>query len=370
MTHSNPQFDESDEAHEIEFYVDNVLKSKTLEVRNSSSFFEMLATETGGDFSSLAKFFRTNLFFLNGTKHLDLKRQLKAYYMPARVRMFKPELDTIVKQTIHRVASSEHCDLFKLSGEIALRASYAYLGLTDEYHSELGNHIEKVKPILVVGLPRKIKDYMAIERSAKALYDLVQQCQSENPWKNERGESFVKFHAAKGLSIDNIYSYQVSYLVAGMTTGATLANVFQNVLNLTDNKRQDLINKYGIERMLDEMLYFSGGVEQLHRQVTAEKDAQHYRLNKGDIVVADIREANEEKAGGCPFAREGNNNLNHSFTFGKGLHRCIGEAFSLQMMSSTLEQFFEAFPKAKITSSSSPHFAFTRENDYLNCCLT
>ena len=353
----------------MELTADTILKSKTLEVRNSAFFFEMLEKETGEDFSSLATFFRTNLFFLNGAEHLDLKRQLKAYYMPVRVRMFKSELDSIVKRTIQSIATSESCDLFQLSGEVALRASYAYLGLTDEYHNELSTHIERVKPILVVGLPRKIKDYIAIERSAKALYELVQQCQSETPWKNEKGESFVSFHAAKGLSLDNIYSYQVSYLVAGMTTGATLANVFQNILNLTNYKRQELVRTYGMERILDEMLYFSGGVEQLHRQVTTEEDAQRYRLTKGDIVVADIREANKEKAEGCPFARQGNNNLNHSLTFGKGLHRCIGEAFSLQMMVATLEQFFSAFPNARITASSSPHFAFTRANDYLNCCL-
>lgn len=134
------------------------------------------------------------------------------------------------------------------------------------------------------------------------------------------------------------------------TTTNSSANAFRHLLENRDQWDMICNDPSLIPQAIDEVLRFATPVPHWRRTTTSEVEIQGVKIPAGETVMIALASANHdedvfEEPGKLDICRK---NAKHHLAFGKGRHRCLGEALAKLEMTIILEELTKRLPHVQL----------------------
>ena len=156
---------------------------------------------------------------------------------------------------------------------------------------------------------------------------------------------------AELFDIQDAYTVMLQLLFAGHeTTTNSSANAFRHLLENRDQWDMICNDPSLIPQAIDEVLRFATPVPHWRRTTTSEVEIQGVKIPAGETVMIALASANHdedvfEEPGKLDICRK---NAKHHLAFGKGRHRCLGEALAKLEMTIILEELTKRLPHVQL----------------------
>ena len=306
------------------------------------------------DMDAFEKLMNNNLFFLNRSNHLRLRKLALPAFSPRIMEQMKIRFTKLVKERFDEIGKPER---FNFATEIA------EIIPTQAIASLVGIPRDKF-PIfdsLAYGVVRGINPMLTPEERAEAIagvpagLDLLNELIDEK--RKNPSDDFLSTLITAEEDGDKLSNWEMCALIgavlgAGSDTAVDLHSYLIRALLSHPDQLNELKNDEGlIQNAISETLRFeSSGKTGLARYASEDLEILGVKVKKGEMV-----QLITSTAGLDPNAYEDANTFNihrshdNSISFGQGPHYCIGVTLVRSQTEVMLKELFSRFPNLSLS---------------------
>ncbi len=340
----------------------DIIRSPDFATLDLAAYLRALQAQSGRDFGVLTHLAENTPFFMQGPRHLRMRKLLTAFMGPARVEGWRPGLQTVIAGALDRLQAAPQPDLVRDFADPLYRAATGMLlGLDATESPDFLGCIKDTRTLLEPMLSLR-----EVGRLQKAVEQLLGVIDRSEPWVNDGLPQPLYAHLATQLDDafdrDDAIALVAVCFVAAQTTGQTLANIVLSLLRAPAGTTAHAADPAWVETHLDNLLRLNVSTQSVDRiasQATAVADRPYAA---GDRVHVQLHAVNRDAgtfppgAAGCPFDT-GAARLPDHLGFSTGVHRCPGAFFSRLMIGMALPALFARFPGLALTVDEPPWYA-------------
>jgi cytochrome P450 len=286
-------------------------------------------------------------------EHGRIKKLLASAFTPARVAPFEPVVRAKVTELLDGFLARGRCDA---SQEFARSVPVAVIcRLLDLPPDDEDRFVGWAYALLeITGTPEALQ--MAMEM-LMYLNELLARR------RQEPGDDLVSYLAQAVVEGDRLEGGEVvlstvELLVAGIdTTWDTLAATILHLARHPDQQARLRARPELIPTALEEFLRVFAPVT-VGRLVTADVEFGGQQLRKGEMVLIPFPSANRDEGEfPDPDTVLLDRQPNRHFTFGAGIHRCVGANLARLELTVALEEFLRVVPEFRVEEESAVTWA-------------
>ncbi|WPB58999.1 cytochrome P450 [Xylophilus sp. GOD-11R] len=332
----------------------SVARSPDFATLDLAAYLRALQAQTGRDFAVLIQLAENTPFFMQGPRHLRMRRVLTTFMGPARVEAWRPTLAQLIDQALDRLEAAPEPDLVRDFAEPLYRsAAGALLGVEGTESPAFLGCIGQTRTLLEPML--SLREIATLQ---KAVAELVAVVAGSEPWRLPGRPQPLYAHLMENLDGDLDRDAAVALVavcfVAAQTTSQTLSNAVLAVLRSTAGLRSQAGDPAWIEAHIDNLLRLNVSTQSIDRIAARSADVRDLHFEAGDRVHVQLAAVNRDEAvfpggaPGCPF-HTGEARMPDHMGFSTGVHRCPGALFARLMIGMALPALFSRFPAVSLT---------------------
>ena len=288
------------------------------------------------------------LLALDGVEHRRLKKLVSPYFSPAMAERMRPEMRKLMTQLIEPFIGKQFDISKEIFSKYPTKVICQILGIPDERLEDFSRWTEDLmknwgsgfsestKQILVS--QKEMDEYIysiIAQRRAKPESDLISMLVLSRDWEDslDNEEITILIETLVIAGLDTIHHQLGTMLLILLDN----PQIWSDYISNTENRN----------KIIDELLRIGGAVMSTGR--IASEDIIHNGIffPKGTIVFLNMAVANMDTS---VFAEPDLLNILHEeqhFSFGGGLHRCIGAALAKAEIQVALDVIAETMPTIK-----------------------
>lgn len=285
------------------------------------------------------EWWRRNLLVLESDEHHRIRRLLNPAFSPSMARKLEPEFVAIAEELVESFAGSGECDFVRDFAEpFATRALCAMMGLDHKHWPFIASRANTVGYALAVTIK---DDIDRIDEAVRELYEFVEELIEER--RAQPGQDVVSrlVHFSESgdkLDAEELRNALVLMLFGGMdTTRNQLGLAIQTFIRNPEQweilaQRPELANQ-----ALEEVLRVNPTTRWVTREVVEDFEHQGIEFTAGTTVhLFTHSSGNDERAYPDPNVDITVEDRKPHFTFGGGVHHCLGHYIARADMSQAL----------------------------------
>lgn len=286
-------------------------------------------------------------------QHTAKRKALREYLHEDTINRFEPQIRELVNNKLDVLIKRGECDL--VSDYVFEIPAWVVFQLLDVPDSDMERVREYAKGNgkFGFGIPsdeEQVEDAKGIAQYwdyAKAHVDNL----VANPGDDIMSHYIRRLKEEDLFDIQDAYTVMLQLLFAGHeTTTNSSGNAFRHLLENRDEWEKICQDPSLIPQAVDEVLRFATPVPHWRRTTTEEVEIQGVKIPAGETVMIALHSANHdedifEEPGELDIGRK---NAKHHLAFGKGRHRCIGEALARLELKVILEELVQRLPHIEL----------------------
>ena len=282
---------------------------------------------------------RKNLLVLESDEHHRIRRLLNPAFSPSMARKLEPEFVAIAEELVESFADAGECDFVRDFAEpFATRALCAMMGLDHKHWPFIASRANTVGYALAVTIK---DDIDRIDEAVRELYEFVEGLIEER--RAQPGQDVVSrlVHFSESgdkLDAEELRNALVLMLFGGMdTTRNQLGLAIQTFIRNPEQweilaQRPELA-----KQALEEVLRVNPTTRWVTREVVEDFEHQGIEFTAGTTVhLFTHSSGNDERAYPNPDVDITVEDRKPHFTFGGGVHHCLGHYIARADMSQAL----------------------------------
>ena len=328
-----------------------VLKDPDYVVPDYGHFFQTLSSHSGVSFDTLTAIFTSNLFALSGKSHQVQKQRLMPCLSKDSIDLAEEGLRRIIGEELDRIEPGIQ-DLLPFTDRVSYRCVYHYLGIREEYHEAYLSGLEALRQVVDNRTPKKIGDYIAIEKQVSSLFSILK------PQLSSEQKGIMGTLRSNFPDDEEICATIVVLLAGSGAMASTLANMIHFIASSPLERRDYFVNHTNPTQMIDKLLYRCGGTKFTYR---------HHCKTPNEMILLDLDHASKEAVSVDQIFSDYRPNRSSNLSFGAGEHRCIGEMLSRKIIEWTITSFCKKFPTTLPADEDSREFFLFSPRNNLMC---
>jgi cytochrome P450 len=321
-----------------------ILQSDAFNVVNLGDYLLRLQQNSEMNFELLIKFVSYSPFFIEGDRHLKLKKILSAVFGKSNLVRWQATFENEIESVTNKLEFSSEIDLVNYCFDVLKTLFRPMIGLgtilPDDFEPRLYRFQKLVEPLL------SIRQLMMLQDELSYLISCLKNSldKSREPIPN----SLLLYLQSEA---DSEFSYEDKLMLLLVAYGAktpliqTLGNVFLDIL--VDNRERyfngEVFDEEYFIKDLDEVIHRTASLLYIHRIATRDFQCANFVVKQGAFVLIEIGSAFvDSSASGCGFHK--------SLGFGSGAHYCSGALTSKLIISMVIPTFFKMYPHATAKS--------------------
>ena len=289
---------------------------------------------------------RRPILYLEGTTHLEQRKQTARFFTPKAASAYRPIMDEVASGLISQLKQEKRANLRDLNLSMAMRVVSEVVGLTNSRLPGIAKRLDvflsNEESLIKTPLGKKLR--LLRTRLSVLLFFYLDVQPSIRARQRQPKEDLISYLLTQNYKDWEIFTECVTYGAAGMvTTREFMALALWHLLE-QPNLRARYVQAGETERhaILQEILRLEPIVAQLKRRaqsdIAVSSNGKEFVIRANDLVIVNVQEVNvdETLVGAdaqaiCPM-REMNKQvvMPSVISFGDGHHRCPGAYVSLQ----------------------------------------
>ncbi|MCR3721919.1 MULTISPECIES: cytochrome P450 [Prauserella salsuginis group] len=288
-------------------------------------------------------------------EHTVKRKVLREYLGEDVVNRFEPQIRDLVNRKLDGLVKRGDCDLVgDYVFEVPAWVIFQLMAVPSEDMERIREYA-KGNGKFGFGIPtdeEQVEDAKGIAQYweyAKAHVDKL----VDNPGDDIMSHYIrrLKEEDASLFDIQDAYTVMLQLLFAGHeTTTNTSGNAFRHLLENRDQWEMLCEDPSRIPHAIDEVLRYATPVPHWRRTTTEDVVIQGVKIPAGETVMIALHSANhDEDVFDDPSKLDiSRKNARHHLAFGKGRHRCIGEALARLELKVILEELVRRLPHVQL----------------------
>lgn len=304
-----------------------------------------LAERSGSDLSTAISIARNAMFFMDGERHLALRRAIADKLGKNRLAAWDSVIDTALTQILDELETQQSPDLAKnFADRLRVDAVSKILGITSQDPTRFEVLAPSLQDVLTPWLPmRELERMQGIFHEALALLDTSSSFHSNPP-------SLLQSLLAAppdGFTGDDLKAAILVLYGATFTLSHTLANILHWILTRPPEERALANDPSWIDSRLEQLLALCPGPKYIYRMVNKDLTVAGVPMRAGDTARLPLLTINRGVTTG-------------HMSFGHGLHRCIGAALSRQLIRRAIPALFSRFPNLTLIPQGQVYYPMSQ----------
>lgn len=293
---------------------------------------------------------KTGMLALNGDAHRRLKKLVSPYFSPMMAEQMRPEMREIVTELLQPFIGSEFDISKEVFSKYPTKIICKILGIPDKRLEDFNRWAEDLLSNWSNDFSKSTERILASQAEMDEYIGLVVAERRENPQADLISMLTSSRDGSDSLADEEIMTLVETLVIAGMDTihhqlGIMLVMLLEN----PDIWSKFVCNPEKRNNIIEELLRIDGTVCNTGR--IASEDIVHNGIlfPKGTIVFINLAAANLDSS---VFPEPDSLNTEHEehhFSFGGGLHKCIGAALARAEIQVALDVVAEKIPTIKKT---------------------
>lgn len=288
-----------------------------------------LAERSGRNLSTAITIARNAMFFMDGERHINLRRAISDRLGGNRLGVWESVIDEVIALSLDELAKQQKPDLAKSFSE-RLRAEvipriFGIMPCDQARFEELAPGLQDVlEPWLPI---RELERVQNIFREAMALMQTAL-APSTDP------TPLLQALLADPPADFNVEDLKAATLVlygATFTFSHTFTNILHWILTSPPEERTGIDTPAWIDSRLEQVISLCTGPKYIYRMARKQVTIGGLQMQPGDTARLPLLVVNRGVAAG-------------HLSFGHGLHRCIGAALSRLLIRRAIPALFSRFP--------------------------
>lgn len=307
-----------------------------------------LQAESGEDLGVLIRIADNALFFMDGPRHLDARRAVLRFLSYRKLLAWQPFLEQEVDHRLAHLAGSDSIDLI---GDFAMPiytdATRALLGLHPEPTASFDEQAARLQSFLQPLLPlRRLLDMQ--QGFVEMLEQLRRQRQPEPSRAHPLGLlAELQQTPPPGFDNEDLLALMIVLYGASINVAQTLGNVLHAIMSDATLRRAATSPQW-IDQHLETLIRENASPRYIHRIASESRTIERCPFSNGDNILVDLPAIHDQ----CP-ARPDAPAPPH-LAFGRGVHRCVGAAYSRLVLKAVIPRLFGRFPQLRLDTERPP----------------
>lgn len=285
------------------------------------------------------EWWRKNLLVLESDEHHRIRRLLNPAFSPSMARKLEPEFAEIATELLDSFADKGECDFVRDFAEpFATRALCAMMGLDHKHWPFIASRANTVGYALSVSIKEKIEE---VDEAVRELYEFVEQLIEER--RAEPGQDVVSrlVHFSESgdkLDAEELRNALVLMLFGGMDTTRNQLGLAVQTFIRNPEQWEILAQRPELAKSaLEEVLRVNPTTRWVTREVIEDFEHEGIEFTAGTTVhLFTHTSGSDERAYPNPEVDIAMEDRKPHFTFGGGIHHCLGHYIARADMSQAL----------------------------------
>lgn len=315
----------------------SVLRSRSSDVVDLPLFFTELEAASGTPIPNIREQVERLLFFLGGERHIELRRAALAFFRPAILAIWQPQIARCAEEAVTKLDRRTEADLVGdfarvVSGDAVCRM----IGLPAARREEFDLWTDEAR-WLTEPLP-PMRRLPRIEAALGEFAAAVAEAARASPPPESEGLPTFLHQTGDGLSAEDRIWLAMSLYGASSVTRHTLSNTIMTVADLPPERRSALLDPElrmaAVERLI------AGGTSfqfLIRERRGAAKPTARIEVPIGPASA-------DALAGACPLGGATGGSVPH-VAFGAGVHKCLGAELARLIIAEALAALVRRFPR-------------------------
>lgn len=293
--------------------------------------------------------------FTDPPLHDRLRQIVNRHFLPASIRAYKPQVQSLVDRLLDRLADRPEFDLVEaFTGRLPLMAVIGFMGAPPEDYPlfKTWNLAQMDLAAMAPGseLPASVAKARAEQKAYAA--ELVER-RRRTPLGEDLLSSIIRAFDNGMLSEFELLPMIFGIVQAGdETTANTLANGIYTFLEDPQRIRLLKDNPVLITGAVEEIMRYCSSLQLMPRFAMPGAEVAGVKLEAGNPVLILMAAANRDPAKfSNPEVFDITRHPNEHLGFGEGIHFCIGAHLSRLEMATAITTLFERFPRLRLADA-------------------
>lgn len=290
-----------------------------------------LARGSSRDLSTAISVARNAMFFMDGERHLDLRRAVADRLGGNRLGAWEPVIGAAINRALDNLATQQAPDLAKDFAE-RLRADVIsrILGVFPQDQNRFEELAPGLQDVLAPWLSlRELERVQGVFREA---LDAMLEMPAEEPAGLLQA---LLANPPTNFTDNDLKAATLVLYGATFTLSHTLANILYSILVRPAEERGDAASPTWIDTRIEELIVQGTAPKYIYRMARQTTDVAGLMLQPGDTARLPLLAINRGQSAG-------------HLSFGHGLHRCIGAALSRLLIRRAIPALFSRYPNVAL----------------------
>jgi cytochrome P450 len=274
-------------------------------------------------------FSTSGLIHADPPDHTRMRWLIKKAFTPRVIAALEPRIQRIVDERLDALAPGEPFDLVaELAYPLPAIVIAELLGARPEDRDSFKGWSDGIVAFQGQGraIPEAIPTSAAAVTQMRAYIEAMVDAHRDHPSDDLVGDLVSVEESGDQLTMDEIYSTCVTFLIGGHeTTTSLIANTLYRLLRDPHQLALARANEQAMGRAIEESLRYDSPIQRTFRRVTEDTEFAGQRMARDQIVIQLLGAANRDPEHfEHPDDFDGSRHPNRHIAFGSGVHFCIG----------------------------------------------
>jgi len=307
----------------------------------------------------LAKLGKGNSFFENflknwflyqdKDKHRFFRRTVGAYFTPKKLVEIKGFIKEISESVLVELPPEEFNFITKYASRIAVEVLCKMLGVAKPDKSKITNLVNIMASFIY--FPKEAKDIRKFSFGAEALHQYITEVIKEQNYTDNGVISYLIELQKKGAFTreEVIYNILLFFVAGAETPRSGITNCFVELQNDLKSQEAFLSNKEMQNNYVDEILRIEAPISYISRTNKKQEVINGITIPKGSHIVIMVNAVNHDTSlYSNPERIDFNRSKGKFYTFGDGIHSCLGYHLAKLEIEVALDTILSKYPNWKI----------------------
>ncbi len=305
-----------------------------------------LAKQSGRDLTGAIRVAGSALFFMDGDRHLALRRCIADGLGASRLQDWSDMVDATIAEALCGLAQMDRPDLVSgFADRLRRNAVAPILGIFPSDSGRFEELAPKVQDVLEPWLPmRELERVQSTVGEALSLMTI--------PAPRKGPPSLLEGLLAdrpEGFFAEDIKAVVLILYGASFNLSHTLANILHWILTRPPEERREANTRKWMDAILDELIALCGSPKFIYRMARHDLRLGDMSMKAGHTARLTLQAINRARPAGTGH-----------MSFGHGLHRCVGASLSRLVIRRAVPALFSEYPEISLVVQGQRYFPMSQ----------
>jgi cytochrome P450 len=302
-----------------------------------------LAQHSGRDLTTAITVARNAMFFMTGERHLVLRRHIADRLGGSRLAEWSNVIHAAIEESLDDLAQMDRPDLVTgLADRMRRDVAAHILGVVPSDPDRFEALAPELQDILEPWLPmRELARVQAVFEEALSVLTVAEVRGAPVPLLNG-----LLADQPEGFTREDLKAVVLVLYGASFNLSHTLANCLHWILTRPAEQRTGAASPDWIDARLEQLIALCASPKFIYRMAQHDRELGDMTLRQGDTARLSLQAINREGVG--------------HFSFGHGLHSCVGAGFSRLVIRSAIPALFARFPNISLVPQGHAYFSMSQ----------